>query len=522
MLGWTGLDRTEPFPKLQALQRKLEQTQAHSFEDLEIEEDKLEDEKLEEDQEETYRKILLKAVRISQTELDRKHCLKRLREGYLYLLDLLDLSNNSADRPTSQVSISHYPSKHVRNAATSVYKILQKHWSCKCPDINPHGSRKTHFSLTAHRRFETNPNPISSQKERFYTKIKFDILFPTNSDFIEWQESEIHVNFSDQVLYSRQPTSCPRLEFHAWRKPVKDNICDLIRCAQNSRLKMQVDGNRLWHLKSDTKSIKDIRESKFLSLRDLIKRNKGDTGATFSTIEGKDRLILSYILAISLLHFYEGPWLQGNWSDETICFLINEQSRGPPNLTKPLLNASCTKFASTSATLDQVHGYPSVLALGIILLEISLGTTMDLERGENEMQDGRHVTSKTDFLVALRLFDDWIEQSKRSISAAIPWGLKTAIEACLESSKIPYTISPPSSNQDHVLQYILRDIVIPLGTALSEAYEIPLEKLHEEISKEKQSDNSNLFDSYDDKHKVDQYVSSCTLIFPHFVIQSSV
>lgn len=279
---------------------------------------------------------------------------------------------------------------------------------------------------------------------------------------------------------------------------------------------MQLDGNGLWHLKPDTKSIKDIRESKFLSLKDLIQRNKGVAGATFSTIEGRDRLILSYILAISLLHFYEGPWLQRNWSDETICFLINEQSRGPPNFTKPLLNASCTKFASTSATLDQVHGYPSILALGIMLLEISLGTTMDLERGENEMQDGRRVTSKTDYLVALRLFDAWIEQSKRSISAAIPRGLKTAIEACLESSKIPYTISPSSSNQDHILQYILRDIVIPLGTALSEAYEIPLEKLHENISKEMLSANSNLFDSYDDKHKVDQYVTTCALIGSHF------
>lgn len=461
---------------------------------------------MEEGQEEIYREILLKAVQISRTELDRKRCLKRLRDGHVYLLGLLDPSNSTADHQTSRVSISHYPSKHVRNSATSVYKTLQKHWSCKCPDTNPHGSRKTHFSLTAHRRFETTPNLITSQEERFYTELKFDILFPTNS--LKWQESEIHVNLPDH-----------RLKFSADREPVKDNICDLIRKAQNFRLKMQVDENGLWRLRSDTRCSKDIRRSKFLSLRDLIKWN---SGATFSTIEGRDRLILSYILAISLLHFYEGPWLQGNWSNETICFLINEQSPGPPNLIKPLLNASCTKFAPTSATMDQAHGYPSIMALGIMLLEISLGTTMDLERGENEMQDGRYVTSNTDFLVALQLFDGWVEQSKRRISAAIPPGLKTAIEACLEPSKIPPTISPPSSNQDHVLQYILRDIVIPLGTALSDAYEIPLEKLHEEISKERQSDNSNLFDSYDDKHTVDQYVSACTPTFLHFVIQSSI
>lgn len=287
---------------------------------------------------------------------------------------------------------------------------------------------------------------------------------------------------------------------------------------------MQTDGDLLWAL-NDTKHIKDIRRSKFLSLRDLIKRNKGDTGATFSKIEGRDRLILSYILAISLLHFYEGPWLQKNWSNETICFLISDESRGRPNFTKPLLTANCTKLTSTNVTPDLVHRIPNILALGIMLLEISLGTTMDLERRENEMQDGRHVTARTDFLVALRLFDEWIEHSKRGISKAIPRGLKTAIEACLEPSKIPYTIPPPSSNRvsrNQVLQYILKDIVIPLGTALSDTYEIPLEKLHEELGKEKQSDDPFVFDSFEDSHTVDQYVSTYSLTFPRLVTQSSI
>lgn len=311
------------------------------------------------------------------------------------------------------------------------------------------------------------------------------------------------------MISSRQITPCLSSKFdNLARELVSENICELIRDAQRFRLKMQVDGNDLWKVKQHgIKRVNDIQQSKFLSLGDLIKWNKGDTEAIFSRVEGRDRLILSYILAVSLLQLYEGPWLQNNWSNETICFLINAQNRGRPNFTKPLLTASCTKLTSRrkAPDRDQVHSYPSILALGIMLLEISLATTMDLEREEKEKQNGQHVTSGTDFLVALRLFDHWVEQSQINISKAIPRGLKTAIEACLNPSKIPYTDPPPSNQQ--VLQYILTNIVIPLGTAVSDTYEIPLEKLHEEIGKDKQQDDPYLFDSYDDRHTVTQYVS---------------
>ena len=151
-----------------------------------------------------------------------------------------------------------------------------------------------------------------------------------------------------------------------------------------------------------------------------------------------------------------------------------------------------------------MHQYPSILALGIILLEISLGTTIKDKQRDEEKQEGRYVTSNTDCLVALRLFEEWLKESERSVSKAIPSGLKSAIEACLIPAKIPDTTPPPSDDQ--IRQYIFTDIVIPLGTALSTTYDIPLERLHEEISKERLAEEPDLFDSYDDKHTTDQYV----------------
>lgn len=174
--------------KLQTLQRKLRLASPPKFENSESEDGNLEDREFEEDQEHKYLNILKNAVHISQGEVDRKRLLKRLRKGYLYLHGL---SNTYADHPISQVTISRYPYKNVRNSARLIYNFLQKHWSCTCPENNPHRRRETQFNLTTHRRFETTPEPVSSQEKN--TDAKFDILFPTNSEFLEWQECEIHV-----------------------------------------------------------------------------------------------------------------------------------------------------------------------------------------------------------------------------------------------------------------------------------------------------------------------------------------
>jgi hypothetical protein len=271
---------------------------------------------------------------------------------------------------------------------------------------------------------------------------------------------------------------------------------------------MQVDVNKLWHLRpsGDQTLIQDIRYSTFQSLQELLNQSAEDNETEFSAIEGRDRLILSFVLATSLLHLYEGPWLQKIWSNDDICFLINTKDRARLNLKNPYLTAICAAPTSkpNPTTLNQVHRYPIILALGILLLEIAIGTTLKLKESDDEKQDGRHETFNTDCLVALRIFEEWARESQRSVSRSIPLGLKSAIDACLNLKKLPDTAPPP--NQEQVRQYIFAQVVIPLGTALATTYGIPLEQLHEEISKEKEVEEPDLFESYENKHGHEQYV----------------
>ena len=74
---------------------------------------------------------------------------------------------------------------------------------------------------------------------------------------------------------------------------------------------MVVFDEKLWQLRVETDRLfyTQVRDSEFKSLRDIL-QPEGSHQSALSCIEEKDRLILSFVLATSLMHFVEGPWLQ--------------------------------------------------------------------------------------------------------------------------------------------------------------------------------------------------------------------
>lgn len=208
--GWT-INSGEYFPRLQSLRRELqplnesddEETTYNQLE-VDLEEDEVETESTESDlrklQTLKYLKILSSVTRINQrndTNQTRTRLLKNLRNGSIYLTLLcFPTTENQA----SQLSISKYPSKNVRKLAGSLYKLLQRHWCCKCPSYrshdsqSPHEKRETQLSLAANRRFELTPTlGVTLEEDAFCTDAKFEVLLPTNSDRMVWQETEIVV-----------------------------------------------------------------------------------------------------------------------------------------------------------------------------------------------------------------------------------------------------------------------------------------------------------------------------------------
>ncbi|CZR67542.1 uncharacterized protein PAC_17441 [Phialocephala subalpina] len=502
----------EPFPKLRALKRKLEierdvkdmggielevKSLAESVEDEESEKERLQRRQLT-----RYLDILKEVVHIStarDTDDRRERLFKRLKHSCSYLTNLRFPPEES---PSSQLSISRYPSRHIRKLASSLYKLLQEHWRSPCNCSNPdsdenassHAKREVQLSLVTHRRFDLLPAPGTAHGTD--TDAKFEILLPTVSNYVTWQETEIHVK--GQQCH-------PSLKFH--NNHVDRDICQIMRDAAESpgcKIQMLVENKKLYPI-SVQRHVNIIQRSTFKTLDELLQKDRAKRATIISTCEGREKLILSFILATSLLHFHSAPWLQRSWNNRNICFLVNSRNEAVPGLTKPYLTAKCTPVACISQVAQpwyHFHRYPTILALGIMLLEISRGIRITDERRETELQDGIHVTASTDGLVALRVFEEWVQASERGVSKTIPLGLKSAIQACLEPAKIPFTNPPPSNEQ--IRQFILTDIVVPLGNALSDAYLVPPENLHFEISKARQPEQPPLFDSHDKMHTQEQ------------------
>jgi hypothetical protein len=204
-------------------------------------------------------------------------------------------------------------------------------------------------------------------------------------------------------------------------------------------------------------------------------------------VEGKDRLILLFILATSFLHFYDGPWIHQNLNRFNVCFLI---PRAPATLdvTKPYLGANCSKSPSTSepAGLNQAHRYPSIQSLGVLFLEIARSSCLDIRDGEDVC------------FSALEACDEWIEKSRKSRSTTIPNGLRQALYACLDPKNLAKKgLHQNSTMESDVRRYIFEEIVFPLGDALSTAYQIDLGKLHDPSSQEEEE--MDAFDHYDEE-----------------------
>jgi len=170
--------RKERFSKLQALRRNL----------ILPEEDQVPDAILED---KDYLTILRDIVNIGSTvERHRMRTSTRLEKCVKHF-QTLGYPPTGSESP--QTSLKKYPSQHVRDLATSLFKYLQMHWRCLCSKYEPHRVRKTQLSSTSHRRFEVESPYSDIRVDAEKAEAMFQILLSTPSGSPEWQDTEVHV-----------------------------------------------------------------------------------------------------------------------------------------------------------------------------------------------------------------------------------------------------------------------------------------------------------------------------------------
>lgn len=207
-------------------------------------------------------------------------------------------------------------------------------------------------------------------------------------------------------------------------------FCKLISLEANSRICLTVQNGKLH--KSGFKPIEQIVEhTRGISLANILK---------LYHLTAKMKVALAYILAHAAWQYYDSDWMKTQWTSDLIQFMkerpghiVGEQS----NLFawKPYLSVHIDQndtVSYESSVLDgEIHPFPRIQALGIMLVEIGIGSPLYKSTDAHSEQSPAAKANK-DLLRAIeyskneKLWEDCDYPSYRS-----------AVNNCLELQTFP-------------------------------------------------------------------------------------
>lgn len=219
------------------------------------------------------------------------------------------------------------------------------------------------------------------------------------------------------------------------------------------------------------------------SLKQLL--GDGVSVSDISKYTSKDKLILCYVLANSMLFLYPGSWFQTAWSSDNIYFVRAFGNPTTPALTIPYLSIVFQQIKNDPPNHMQYHPHPAILALGIIFLEIA--TSVKFTRRSHEPTSWEQ--SNSDGVQALKQLQELEHQIDRDRSKRISRTLIKVIRSCL-------ILDPPSgfptrqlSEEGPIRQYILSCIIQPLASDLRNRFKVCLDKLYDDLMPGKATEN---------------------------------
>lgn len=172
---------------------------------------------------------------------------------------------------------------------------------------------------------------------------------------------------------------------------------------------------------------------------------------------------LAYIVAQSVWQFYESDWMNTRWNSDTIQFIPGVRSDDSEAETqngifawKPYLSVRFGEkdpdFGDCSAAgSGEIHRYPRIRALGVMLVEIGMGISL-----ENLVQEGSETAKRNKV---------WSEAKKHSDSKK-PWpkfrfpSYRTAVKHCLEPEN--FALRPSAKVQAKAAKMQTRSIKPPI------------------------------------------------------------
>lgn len=184
------------------------------------------------------------------------------------------------------------------------------------------------------------------------------------------------------------------------------------------------------------------------------------------------KLALAVIVSYSLFHFYGSHWAKDRWSRLNIVFFADAQQGHTP--LRPFLSSDPEGRGAPLTDPRGSHRYPEILELGIILLEIHLGTSLEnsgfLYPGtDTSVYDSR-------WLGARQVFQD-----RRLYIGSVVF--RNAIDQCLKCDfSLLSTDDSPTMRDQIVRNRLFNEIVKPLEGELQRNFKDDL--LHDSLDED--------------------------------------
>ncbi|KAB8360776.1 hypothetical protein FH972_024510 [Carpinus fangiana] len=327
--------------------------------------------------------------------------LKQLEKWNKKLERLLEKHTTTPKQTTTVVKLPpgwHKSIEQIRFLGQILHSSLTASWSCDCSIRH-----EARFCLKSIDRLIVRTDLAEGD---------FDFLIQTDAGAKgqQWQEGIILVKPTSSTLSQQQ-------------RELLTRICDAAKGIPRefcfNMLVEDVQGTpRSWKLRARKKRLCLAHEKPSLSLEDLLNAS--------SALPLTFKRGLALTVAWSLLGLKEDTWLQEGWNKRSISFFHASDQK--LDYERPFLS-TCFETQPTTlpGTMLSCHSNPRILELGILLIEIHTGRTIESYRTEGDLSDGQ-ANAFTDYVVA-----DRVARSLNDCSL----DYREAVEACLDTPWVP-------------------------------------------------------------------------------------
>ena len=368
-------------------------------------------------------------IRFCKKEKVRKSCLKALRT---WNKNLLCLTEEARREPVSKKAPSQArssPSLQLREVSRTLYKALARYWQCTC--TTPHQARIC-LRPREHAAHAQSPSD-------------FDFLFSTPPT-----DGQTQTSWMEGTVLLR-----PAEEARKYECAALDRICDALRKSMSNHclnflVEQAGDEPTLWQLRPQPKRSTILNTVPAVSLQSLLYNSHRLPLIT--------KRKLAVILARTLLQFHEGLWLGREWDKRQITFFY--ETADTIDYQRPYVTTHFDSSDQEIPDFSLFHRNASILALGILLIEIHTGKAIEEYRTAEDLTGGTEVNANTDWTVA-----DRVVKSLDDCSL----GYKEAIQACLDTPWVPAACRV-SLDDELTRTGLFNDVVQPLEDELQHLF----------------------------------------------------